>query len=363
MKLFKLALPVETCATLLVAVLAFSPEAAAQRRIIGATDDEEESTGAAPPAADEKADDKKAKDKKSKDKKAADEKAGDTKAAEKKADEKKADDKKVDDKKAGDTKAEEKKVDDKKAVPDTNKTDAKKDAKKDPKNDPKKDDKRDVLDDTPEETAKRAKDDAARSAAEKAAEAAAEAEKKKKEDDQRKLLEEKKAADEKKKLENKDHRLAAARKVRNISRSVNGLGLSFAIEPGEVKANSVIEIRLDVTQKLDVADPRYGNLMPLKGLDLVATVSQPTGKKDAGALRYQLHPLESAGRYGFHTTPLKDGLYQVTVRGTTKEGKSVEGSFPLHVGVWPPPDFDDEEKNNLATTDASRAGRKVLVGN
>jgi murein DD-endopeptidase MepM/ murein hydrolase activator NlpD len=315
--------------------IALAPAALAQRKIIGSSDDE--ATDAGPPPATDDKDDKKG-DKKD------DKKSKKDKKAEEDAKKKAEEDKK---------KAEEDKK--KKGKPDDKSKDA-----KDEKKDAKKDDKRDVLADTPAETAKKNKDDEARAAAEKKADEAAEAEKKKKEEEARKLAEDKKAADDKKKLENKDARLAAARKIRNISRSSGPIGVSFAIEPGEVKSNSVVEIRVDLTQKLDVADPKYGTLMPLKGLDLVAVVSQPTGKKDNKSLKYALHPLEAAGRYGFHTTPLKDGLYQVSIQGTTKDGKSVDASFPLHVGVWPPPDFEEEEKNNLATTDANRAGRQVL---
>jgi murein DD-endopeptidase MepM/ murein hydrolase activator NlpD len=315
-------------AALLTGVLAFAPAATAQRKIIGAP---EEAPDAGPPAEEKKADKQEEKPAEKKDPKKEEKK--DDKKDEKK-DEKQAEKK--------DPKKEEKatKPDDKKA---------------------KKDAKQDILEDTPEEKARQKKDDEARAAAERAAEAAADAEKRKKEEEQKKLLEEKQAAEEKKRLENRDQRLAAARKVRNLSRSSGDVAISVAIEPGEVKAERLVEIRFDLGQKLTVPDPRYGLRMPLRGLtDLVASVSQPTGKKDVAAARYLVHPLEAPGRYGFHTTPLKDGLYQVLISGKAKDGKAFEASFPLHVGVWPPPDFEDEERNNLAATDAARAGRKIL---
>lgn len=287
------------------ALVALAPlvvdSANAQRRIIGAGDDEPTDAGPPPPPAD----------------------AGPGKKDDKKK------------KKGDDKKPEEKKPDEKK-----------------------KDDKRDVLDDTPSEKAAKSKDAEAKAAAEKKAEEAAEAERNKKEDEKKKLEEEKKAADAKKKLENKDQRLAAARKIRQITRTSGAFAISVAIEPGQVVKDSVVEVRVDVAQKLDVPDPKYGSLLPIRNADVVAAV---TGGKSK--LRYAVHPLETPGRYGFHTTPSKDGVIQVAITGTTKDNKSFDASFPLHVGVWPPPDFEDEEKNNLATTDAGRAGRKVLGGN
>ena len=252
---------------------------------------------------------------------------------------KKKDDKKKDDKKKG----EEKKDD--KAKPDAKST--------------KKDDKRDVLEESAADLEKKKKDDEARKAAEASAEAAAEAAKKKKEEDDKRLREEKKAAEDKKKLENRDQRLASARKIRQFTRTTGDLSLSFAVSPGEVKAGEVIEVRVAVEQKLSTADPKYGNLMPMKGLDLVAIVSQPTGK-GAPPLRYVLHPLDAPGRYGFHLTVPKNGQLQVAVEGDVK-GKSLALNIPLHVGTWPPPDFDDEEKNNAAAAgEASRAGRRII---
>jgi hypothetical protein len=40
----------------------------------------------------------------------------------------------------------------------------------------------------------------------------------------------------------------------------------------------------------------------------------------------------------------------VQVQGTTADGAPVDATFTLHVGAWPPPDFDDEERK-LAKAD------------
>jgi hypothetical protein len=234
------------------------------------------------------------------------------------------------------------------------KDDKAKDAKDSAKTAPAKDKskvvpKGDVLDDTPAEKAAKAKDAEAKSKAEDAADAA----QKKKDEEQRKLQEEKKAADAKKKLENKDQRLAAARKIRQLTRTSGSFVIGIALEPGEVKPNNVLAVRAQIAEKVDVPDPRYGDRVPQKNAELTATVSG-NGKK----LRYEMHALDAPGRYGFHTTPLKDGSYLVAIEGKSKEGKPVSTSFTVHVGVWPPPDFDTEEQNNLAT-DSGKAGRII----
>ena len=218
------------------------------------------------------------------------------------------------------------------------------------------DDKRDVLKDTPAEKVTKSKETEAKEAAGKAAESAADAAAKKKQEDLKRLADEQRAADAKKKLENKDQRLAAAKKLRQLTRSSGPFALSVALEPGHVQKDALLEVRLDIAQKLDVPDPRYGNLLPIKGAKLVATVTSGKGKQ-----RYALHALDTPGRYGWHTTPNTDGPMSVQISGTTSEGQNLDATFAVHVGVWPPPDFEPEEKNNLAT-DASRGGRKLVGG-
>jgi hypothetical protein len=217
----------------------------------------------------------------------------------------------------------------------------------------------DVLEPTPSEEDKRKQAEAVRAAAAKAAEEAAAAEVARKEAEQKKLLEDKRTADEKRRVESRDQRLAAARKVRLFTRTAGDVGVSFALSPGEAKAGQVVEVRVDVAQKLAVADPRFGALEPLAKLDLVASVAE-ANKKDKGA-RYVAHPLDAPGRYGFHVTPPRDGLYEIVVAGRDKDGRPFEARIPWHVGVWPPPDFEDEEKNNAtAVTEAGRAGRRIV---
>ena len=73
---------------------------------------------------------------------------------------------------------------------------------------------------------------------------------------------------------------------------------------------------------------------------------EPSGKKD-GKKRYAVHSLGAPGLYGFHMTPPKDGVLQVQLTGDVGD-RTLDVSFPVHVGAWPPPDFDDEDKRAQA---------------
>ncbi|HEY1098025.1 MAG TPA: hypothetical protein VGF99_03815, partial [Myxococcota bacterium] len=253
-----------------------------------------------------------------------------------KADPKKADDKKTDPKKTDDKKADPKKADDKKADP--KKSDAKVEDKKTTSSRAPDD----ILEETEEDKKKRAKEDAAR----QKAEAAAAAEEAKKAAEKARLAEEKKQNADKKLQATRDARLASAKAVRTFRRDEGEYSILAEVEPGAVVKGKLVEVRLDVFKRLDVADPRFGNREPAKAPKLVANVIEPTGKKDA-TTSYALHPLSAPGHYGFHFTPSRDGVVNVQISGTVGE-RTVNSTLPLHIGVWPPPDFDNEDKK-LAT--------------
>ncbi|MDP2340092.1 MAG: hypothetical protein Q8O67_03975 [Deltaproteobacteria bacterium] len=268
------------------------------------------------------------------------------KPEEKKPEEKKPEEKKDDKKKkkltAEEQKAEDKRLADEKAAADKKAAEEKTDPKKDPKKvdehkpDPKKP-VGDVLDDTAEDRKKRKAEDDAKK---KADDAAASADKKKA-DDKARLAEEKKSADDKRKVDTREQRLASAKRVRPLLREEGDIKVQVAIEPGAVVKEKLVEVRLDLGKLLTVADPKFGNREPLKNLNLTATVTEATGKKDSSR-SYAVHSLGAPGKYGFHLTPPKDGLLQVQITGDV-DGRSLDLGFPLHVGVWPPPDFDDED--------------------
>ncbi len=210
--------------------------------------------------------------------------------------------------------------------------------------------------------AKRRAKEAAEEAAQKAADEAeakkrAAAEKKKRDAEER----------EKARLDaNRAGRLKAAKKVRLYTRADGDISIGVALEPGKADPDKVMELRLEVNKILEVAHPRYGNRQPLKGLRLIATVEEPAkGKGEGKSYRYRVQPLRAPGAYGLHHTPRLEGEHTVRIEGQSQDGKTkLSFSLPVHVGVWPPPDFDDEEVKNASET-AGRAsvGRRIVGGN
>jgi hypothetical protein len=161
-------------------------------------------------------------------------------------------------------------------------------------------------------------------------------------------LEQKRLDEEKRLQETKADRLAAAKKQRVYRRTESDdVVVICEVEPGAVSKDAVVEMRLEVFRPLDVADPRFGAREPHRDLNLVATVVEPTGKKTTTTATYTVHPLGAPGRYGFHFTPNHDGVLQVQLSGDVG-GRRLNVTIPLHVGVWPPPDFEDEDKKLLS---------------
>jgi len=211
-----------------------------------------------------------------------------------------------------------------------------------------------------------------REEAEKAARMKAEeARRKKEEAEKRAKL---KAESKKKAAADKRHRneLKAARSERVLIRTEGKVRMRIVLRPGAPEIKAVEEVRIDLAEKLDAPDPTYGEFRPISGANLVATVSyvdalaeEPTATKRGKGkskvvpevpqpLRYRVHALEDAGVYGFHTTLLTTGKYQVTLAGKAADGRAVSGSFDLYPGVWPPPDWEQERRKAAATSGRRR---------
>lgn len=207
---------------------------------------------------------------------------------------------------------------------------------------------------------KRRAKEAAEEAAQKAADEAerkkrAAAEQKKRDAEER----------EKARLEaNKAGRLKAAKKTRLLTRESGPVVVGLALEPGKVDADKLMELRLEVNERLEAEDPRYGRRKPLKNLQLTAVVEEPAkGKGPGKTYRYKVQPLKAPGSYGVHHTPRLEGEHTVRIEGVSKDGeRDVSFSFPVHVGAWPPPDFDEEEAKNAKETAGRASGSRRILG-
>lgn len=210
----------------------------------------------------------------------------------------------------------------------------------------------------------------------KETEAAEEAALKKAEEEARKKREaeeqKKKEATEKRaaqKAEAGKQNLEGARKSRTYRREKSGLMITAKLTPGAVEDNKLTEMEFMVVEKLAEPDPTYGDYGPIEDGELLVTLTctalpppkDPKAKTGTPPppVAYALHPLGDAGKYGFHATLPTPGEWQVKMSGKRKDGKAIpEASIPLHVSVWPPPDFDAEEKNN-ANLSGAGGGRAV----
>lgn len=197
----------------------------------------------------------------------------------------------------------------------------------------------------------------AEEAAEKAAEEAAQ---KAKEEEERKIREaqEKEAA----RLEaNREERLAQAKSARRFIREDDAFQVNITMRPGAPVAGKMIELQFDIAKKLKVESTQYGTLEPQKKMVNIAQVMPPvTGQKEE-AVSYRVHSLETPGTYGFHFTPNRDGMHEITVTGKTKTGDAFQFTLPVHPDAWPPPDFEEEQKKLKSSgNNSGRTGRTII---
>lgn len=227
-----------------------------------------------------------------------------------------------------------------------------------------------------EEKAKKEAAEKAKAEAEAKAEEEAEAKRAAEEDAKRKAEEEarkkaeeeaqKKAEEAKRKEEERleglrDGRLQAAKTRRQYMRSSGNLQATIALEPGAPQKDKLMEVRVQVGEQLKVADPRFGNFKPRKDFQLVATVREPSKRKPV-LYRYRVHPMSTPGQYGFHHTLRLDGEHIIQISGKAANGDEISLDFPVHAGVWPPPDFDEED-SNTRRLQASSGQRRTLGAN
>lgn len=205
---------------------------------------------------------------------------------------------------------------------------------------------------------RRKKDEAAEKKRE-AEEAAEEAAEKAKEEAEKKASAAKVAKEEARLAGNKKQRLAGAEAKRRLWRNDGEVELTFSVMPGKVSSKKMVDMRIDIARRLEVANARSGDLTPETRARVVVTVT-PEGAKEG--VSYRLHPLGTPGAYGMHFTPEAAGPHTVTFEGKTAAGKSVSGNFRVFADEWPPPDYDEEEKvlHEALKKGAARTGRTLV---
>jgi len=120
--------------------------------------------------------------------------------------------------------------------------------------------------------------------------------------------------------------------VRHLQVKSGPVLFGVRLEPGVPDPEEVVEVSIEMAEVPPIPDPIYGERIPVKGAEIVAEVADADG---AGyTVKYRVHPLQDAGSYGFHFTPLRKDNYQVTLKGVYKT-KKFDSHFRVPVGIWP----------------------------
>jgi hypothetical protein len=120
--------------------------------------------------------------------------------------------------------------------------------------------------------------------------------------------------------------------IRHLQVKSGPVLFEIRLEPGVPDPEEVVEVAIEMAEIPPIPDPIYGERIPVKGSEIVAEVADADG---AGyTVKYRVHPLQDAGSYGFHFTPLRKDNYQVTLKGIYKT-KKFDPHFRIPVGIWP----------------------------
>lgn len=120
--------------------------------------------------------------------------------------------------------------------------------------------------------------------------------------------------------------------IRHLSVHSGPVLFGIRLEPGVPDPEEVVEVAIEMAEVPPIPDPIYGERIPVKAAEIIAEVADADG---AGyTVKYRVHPMQDAGSYGFHFTPLRKDNYQVTLKGIYKT-KKFDPGFRVPVGIWP----------------------------
>ena len=191
------------------------------------------------------------------------------------------------------------------------------------------------------------------------AEQAAKEEALKKEAEEAKKKQEAKMQERRKQREKRDGILAQVKTRRNYVREFNGHKALVMVTPGGAEKNNVIEVTFQVHKMGEDSD----SLAQAKVLKKLGTATATVGqqkRRRGNTETYKLHRISRAGTYGFHYTPTMAGTFQVEINLNLKDGQELNFDIPLYVGIWPPPDFPQEEETYQNATQGQSRNRRIM---
>ena len=120
---------------------------------------------------------------------------------------------------------------------------------------------------------------------------------------------------------------------------------TVGMKPGIPDPDQITEIMISAYSIPKTPNPKFGNRVPIENGHLTLEVSSPGGEPVAKFMAHEM-PL-SAGKYGVHFTPAQEGIYTLSIRGATADGKAVSGDLKLPVKIWPlPPELQGAGEGN-----------------
>lgn len=162
-----------------------------------------------------------------------------------------------------------------------------------------------------------------------------------------------------KQREKRDNLLAQSKERRNYVREFSGHKALITVTPGSEGKNKVVEVTFQV-HKLSSDSASLGKAKVLKKLASATATVGPKKRRRGKGETYKLHRISRAGTYGFHYTPTMAGVHQVEVNLTDGDGSAFSFELPLYVGVWPPPDFPQEEEAYQNATQGQGRNRRIM---
>ena len=110
---------------------------------------------------------------------------------------------------------------------------------------------------------------------------------------------------------------------------------SVAMKPGIPDPDQVTEVMINANAIPKTPHPRFGSRVPLEEANIIVEAMNPAGQLVG---RYRAHSIPLAsGKYGLHVTPSQEGIYTLSIRGTSADGKPLSADVKLPVKVWPLP--------------------------
>lgn len=126
------------------------------------------------------------------------------------------------------------------------------------------------------------------------------------------------------------------------------------MKPGIPDPDQLTEVIITANSTPKTPHPRYGNRVPIDDATITVEMSSPGGEVVG---RYLAHAMPlSSGRYGVHLTPAQHGIYNLSIRGMTADGKGLSADVKLPVKIWPLP------AELQGSGDAEKGGRRPIKG-